>query len=109
MGAARLGRTDRARADVVDGVDGSTVAVVVLIRRAVAGSGEDGADALPKGAIDAGLRPSLADATFSIWPAGPRLAFDARAAAVVDAVAVRIVSCDGARISLAGTDGSLAR
>jgi hypothetical protein len=62
---------------------------------------------LPEGAVYTGLCAALANAVFGVGPTGPGLAFDARTAPVVCAVAVGVVARDGARISFAGADGSL--
>src|SRR5688572_26746093 len=57
-----LGALRRAAADVVEGVVGLAVAVVVFDGGAVAGRGEHGADAVAPGAIGAGARAEQADA-----------------------------------------------
>ena len=92
---AGLRRANDARAHGVDAVVGPTIAVVVLRGAAIASGREDGALTLREDAILAGLRAAFADPVLRRRPAGPRLAFDAGAAAIAGSVAIGVVSLDG--------------
>src|SRR5689334_5390261 len=92
MSAARLHRSDAARAHVVDCVVRPPIAIIVLLRRAVSGGGKHGALALPERAVRARLRPALTDPDVSVRTARSSLSVDASTTLVREAIAVCIVA-----------------
>lgn len=75
--AANLCLPDGVGAHVVEEIVGSAIAVVVLLRSAVAGGRESGADASPQYAIRARARAALAGPNIGCGATGLRLAVDA--------------------------------
>lgn len=98
MGVARPRGTHGTRAHVVNGIVGTTVAIIVCCRGAVSRARIDGSDTRPEHAARTALRALLADPDIGARAAGARIPLDATAAFVDDSVAVGIISAHRARV-----------